>query len=428
MLSPTQPHKTISNRNASEIIPGKNSSDVEIVENKSKIITPVSLIALQNEQPHPTHVQPAEIFRFELSDAAIPNKETAELINQGRVRLSKHEMIQPEHQTDLQRDMFPEESRSSHQVQANTQKEQPKIINRENRKAKSISELGYSNQAHTLPRYGHMRYQAVPVKLFNPNQKENSYQQWWKQPAKYVNPYKNFRPFKPFSPSIEYPNSNSNAKYQKNNLYEYKFEYPPSETSQYQQNTQYDMNSFKPSSYDNLYSNPIPFVIEVPDKKIKYTATNYLHSQTEALTQLIGKPANQQLEGLSNLLQYDQPQRQQDSTAPVLFPLGARLPKPKENQTESILNLKKLDATEAPAEIPTEEPISYALVPYYLQEDQKPIIEESMEEEVTNVQQPSLPPIPVEMPTPQEPVLIFHELSPLPKDVISLILSSSFRN
>lgn len=329
-------------------------------------------------------------------------------------------MFQQDRQTD-QRDMFTDESRASHQIQKATQNEQAKITKHENRKTKSISELGYSNQAHALPRYGYVRYQAVPVKLFKPNQKENSYQQWWKQPAKNINPYKSYRSaLKPFSPSIEYPN---NSEYPKNNLYEYKFESPPPAITQYSQNPQYDENSFKPSSYDNLYHNPIPFVIEVPDKKLEYTASNYLHSQTEALTQLIGKPAIQQLHGLNNLLQYDQPQRQQDSTAPVLFPLGARLPKPKENQTESILNTKKAVATEAPVEVPQEEPVSYALVPFYVQEDQKPIIEESMEEEVINVHQPNLPSVPVQ--TPQEPVVIFHELSPLPKDVICYYFSRS---
>lgn len=401
------------NSNIGQIISSENSGDEKTVEISSKLITPVSLTALQNDLPLATHVPPSEIFRFELSDAAIPNKETAELINQGRVRLSKNEMGQQEHQTDHQRDLFTEESRASHQIQAATQNVPPKIISHENRKAKSISEIGYSNQAHTLPRYGFVRYQAVPVKLFNPNQKENSHQQWWKQPAKHVSSYKSYRPaFKPFSPSMEYPKASSNTKYQTNNLYEYKFESPPSKATQYSQNSQYEGNSFKPSSYDNLYHNPIPFVIEVPDKKLEYTATNYLHSQTEALTQLIGKPPTQQLLGLSNLLQYDQPQRQQDSTAPVLFPLGARLPKPKENQTESILKV-----VDAPVQVPQEEPLSYTLVPFYLQEDQKPIIEESMEEEVTNVHQPILPSIPVEVPAPQDPVLIFHELSPLQKDV-----------
>lgn len=317
-------------------------------------------------QHNATVVQPGDIIKFELSDAAVPDKETEEVIQQGKVRNSKLLTHETEPQEVASKKVKKDMSAAESII---IKVKHPAAARQESRKVKSIASIPigvknvikmvmkqpgtaysgdglYKDQSIAGQRYG---YNSIAINDKSPATsyvpltiKGYTYQPWW-QPRKIEKSRKLAYRTKPV------PHHESN--YLPQNAYPkpaVQYEFPPN----YFKDPVYDLGqhqSYSPQQNTgaNIYysanelKTQAPFKIEIPDEpEVQDPSGYYTNPKTNipALTSLIGKPAAFQLNGLTEILKEDSNrQRPQDSTAPVLFPLGARLPLPRTNNSVSFI-------------------------------------------------------------------------------------------
>lgn len=291
---------------------------------------------------------PVQFIQFELSDAAVPNKETEESIRKGRARIESTQMlshklpiktkseklqnanrpVRPQSRRSTTRnkpdaDMATQESRMIQILHPSPNQMMTQYETSESRQVKSLHEFpsevrGVLNlviSRDTQKNFSGKLYkdkfnEAQRYGLRKEPHGNNHLMHWWK-------PVKNNR-------LILRPVSSYNKK-------DYKFHHSNSG----KEFSQPDPNHFNPPESTNSYHErpkTLPFKIAIPDEPVKGEIKYPIYALPYAL---VDHRINQQPNQIDDLtLLHGRPQ---DSTAPVLFPFGARQPLPKSNTTIAIL-------------------------------------------------------------------------------------------
>lgn len=293
--------------------------------------------------PNAPNVQ-LQVIRFELADAAVPNKETEESIRKGRARsentqqlslklLNKPTQIQmptssrpsrtprrrPAQRSKQEVDMATQESRMIQIVHPTPNQMNQQYETSESRQVKSLHEFpGEVRSVFNLVRspdshkhfssklYKDKQIESHRYGLRKEPSKNHNLNHWWNSSAN-----SNRLILRPVSP------------YNKKSTFK---------TKEY---SQPDPNHFNPKEATNYFHGRTlasPFKIEIPDEPVKKEIVYPIYALPYALVDHNINQLPNQIDDV-NLLQG----RPQDSTAPILFPYGARQPLPKSNTTIAIL-------------------------------------------------------------------------------------------
>lgn len=307
-------------------------------------------IAKQNNDTIRLH---PELIPFEISDAKVPDSETLKLIEQSKEERKTDS--KKDRKTKVKKDMSTAESivvKITHPgpVPATNRARSIQQLPLEVQNAINFFVQKENSQKLSTPKYSNL----------NPSYKTSTQlsKNWWlpssNQNLKSINTPLVLSPqlISNFSPITKYTHSKQSPfkKFETEQSLYSKLPQPqitkPSDVL-YSFKTEYPVYSAPKQISEHKYTNPL-----IPEKLITNGDQNLVE-----LTSLIGQSPDLQLQGLGEILEKQEKYftekpsiRPQDSTAPVLFPLGARLPKPRPATVKPlfVVNALSYSTTSAP--------------------------------------------------------------------------------
>lgn len=309
-------------------------------------------IAKQNNETLRLH---PELIPFEISDAKVPDSETLKLIEQNKEE-RKNDSTSKDRKVLVKKDMSTAESimvKITHPgpVTAGNRQRSLQDLPLEVQNAINFFVQKENSQKLTSPKYPNSNQYKAPSRLSK---------NWWR--PVHINSHSvatplvlhpqflnNFTPTKLYSkPSPIYQKFETPDRTLHTKLPELQAAKPVKPVDVlYTFKTEYPVYSAPKTLSEQKYASP-----SLPEKLLTNGDQNLVD-----LTSLVGLEPDQQLQGLSEILgkqgkywDTGKPVRPQDSTAPVLFPLGARLPKPRPATDKPlfVVNAVSYSTTSAP--------------------------------------------------------------------------------